>query len=72
MSAMEVEAKLSVIREIWPRFLYRDAILLEAHRQEEQLNKRSKWAEAFATLADKEDALSTLIEVSDVCETPRF
>mgnify|MGYP000111309734 CR=1 FL=1 len=64
MSETEVDSKLSVIQKMWQRFLYRDAILLEAQRQKEQFNKTSEWANAFATLIDDDDAFSTLIEVS--------
>ena len=64
MSETEVDSKLSVIQKMWPRFLYRDAILLEAQRQKEQFNKTSEWANAFGILIDDDDAFSTLIEVS--------
>ncbi|KAI5056841.1 hypothetical protein GOP47_0028659 [Adiantum capillus-veneris] len=58
----ELDMKLNAIQGLWQRFLYRDAILLEAQRQEEEFGKTSVWGKAFSTLQD-DDVLSTVLQV---------
>ncbi|EPS72577.1 hypothetical protein M569_02178, partial [Genlisea aurea] len=58
----EVEVKLSNVRKIWPRFLYRDSILLEAERQNNTIRLVEKWAKEFLELQG-DDVFATLMQI---------
>lgn len=58
----EIDSKLDAVQKLWPRFIYRDSILLEAERQQKEFNKTSEWGRAFSTIVD-DDAVSTFLQV---------
>lgn len=58
----EVEFRLSNVKKIWQRFLYRDAILLEAERQKTTFGFTEDWATTFLQLSE-DDVFTTFIQV---------
>ncbi|XP_041028569.1 uncharacterized protein LOC121268379 isoform X2 [Juglans microcarpa x Juglans regia] len=58
----EVEYKLANVRKIWPRFLYRDSIMLEAERQKTVFGRVEDWAVEFSQLIE-DDVFATFIQV---------
>ncbi|KAK1259684.1 putative glucuronoxylan glucuronosyltransferase F8H [Acorus gramineus] len=58
----QIEFMLSNVRNIWQRFLYRDAILLEAEREKKLFGRTYDWGEEISKLGD-DDVLSTFIQV---------
>ncbi|PON32049.1 Exostosin-like [Parasponia andersonii] len=58
----EVEFKLANVQKIWQRFLYRDAIMLEAERQNTAYGRMADWAVQFTQLAE-DDAFATFLQV---------
>ncbi|PON91690.1 Exostosin-like [Trema orientale] len=58
----EVEFKLANVQKIWQRFLYRDAIMLEAERQKTAYGRMADWAVQFSQLAE-DDAFATFLQV---------
>ncbi|PKA53601.1 putative glucuronoxylan glucuronosyltransferase F8H [Apostasia shenzhenica] len=58
----EVELMLANVRLIWQRFVYRDAILLEAQRQRKLFSDEEGWAVEFSKLGE-DDAFSTFVQI---------
>ncbi|KAM7271751.1 hypothetical protein ACFE04_030965 [Oxalis oulophora] len=58
----ELELRLSNVKKIWQRFLYRDSILLEAERQKSAYGRVEDWAIHFLELGE-DDAFTTIIQV---------
>ncbi|KAK1288944.1 putative glucuronoxylan glucuronosyltransferase F8H [Acorus calamus] len=58
----QIEFMLSNVRNIWQRFLYRDAILLEADRQKRLFGRANDWGIEFSKLVG-DDVFSTFIQV---------
>ncbi|EFJ05248.1 glycosyltransferase-like protein, partial [Selaginella moellendorffii] len=61
ISNAEVESKLEAVRGLWQRFVYRDAILLEARRQTKDWNHYQDWAQQYETLLE-DDVFATVIQ----------
>ncbi|EFJ04733.1 glycosyltransferase-like protein [Selaginella moellendorffii] len=61
ISNAEVESKLEAVRGLWQRFVYRDAILLEARRQKKDWNHYQDWAQQYETLLE-DDVFATVIQ----------
>ncbi|XP_050227450.1 uncharacterized protein LOC126677057 [Mercurialis annua] len=58
----EKEFKLKNVQKIWQRFLYRDAVLLEAKRQKDEFGREEDWAVEFLQLND-DDVFTTFIQI---------
>jgi len=58
----EIKFKLANVQKIWQRFLYRDAVLLEAERQKTSIGHVDDWAIEFLKLTE-DDVTATLIQV---------
>ncbi|WCJ33921.1 exostosin family protein [Euphorbia peplus] len=58
----EKEFRLSNVKKIWQRFLYRDAMLLEADRQKTIFGREEDWAAELSQLMD-DDVFSTFVQV---------
>ncbi|KDP26007.1 hypothetical protein JCGZ_21040 [Jatropha curcas] len=58
----EKEFKLENVKKIWQRFLYRDAVLLEAERQRTAYGRVEDWAAQFFQLIE-DDVFTTFVQV---------
>ncbi|XP_068643172.1 uncharacterized protein [Aristolochia californica] len=58
----EIEFMLAKVQKIWPRFLYRDSVLLEAERQKKLTGRLDDWAVEFFKLGE-DDVFATFIQV---------
>ncbi|KAL6506040.1 hypothetical protein OROHE_022759 [Orobanche hederae] len=58
----EVDFKLANVKKIWPRFLYRDSVMLEAERQNATVGLFGSWAVKFLEIKG-DDAFATLVQV---------
>lgn len=58
----EIEFKLSNVRKIWQRFMYREAVMLEAQRQKAIYGLQEDWADEYSQLID-DDAVATILQV---------
>ncbi|GAB2266985.1 hypothetical protein Dimus_001971 [Dionaea muscipula] len=58
----EVEFKLSNVKKIWQRFLYRDSILLEAERQRSAFGHVADWATELSQFTE-DDVFATFLQV---------
>ncbi|KAG9131462.1 hypothetical protein Leryth_015287 [Lithospermum erythrorhizon] len=58
----EVEFRLSNVRSIWQRFLYRDSFLLEAERQRSTFGHADDWAVKLSQLHE-DDVIATFIQI---------
>ncbi|XP_077214389.1 exostosin family protein [Tasmannia lanceolata] len=61
-SETEIEFMLANVCAIWQRFLYRDSVLLEAHRQKSLSGRVDDWAVEFSKL-EEDDVFATFIQV---------
>lgn len=50
------------MRKLWQRFIYRDAVMLEAQRQNAVYGLQEDWADEYSRLID-DDAVATVIQV---------
>ncbi|KAL6505992.1 hypothetical protein OROHE_022711 [Orobanche hederae] len=57
----EVDFKLANVKKIWPRFLYRDYVMLEAERQNATVGLFGSWAVKFSEIKG-DDAFATLVQ----------
>lgn len=58
----EIEFKLSNVRKIWQRFMYRETVMLEAQRQKASYGFQEDWADEFSQLID-DDVVATVLQV---------
>ncbi|KAJ4837513.1 hypothetical protein Tsubulata_037183 [Turnera subulata] len=58
----EIEYRLTNVKKIWQRFLYRDSMLLEAQRQRSAFGHVEDWAIQLLQLAE-DDVFTTFIQV---------
>ncbi|GJT73770.1 exostosin family protein [Tanacetum coccineum] len=58
----EVEFMLTSVKNIWQRYFYRDAIMLEAERQKSAYGYIKDWAETLSELSD-DDVFTTFIQI---------
>ncbi|KAL6596347.1 hypothetical protein ACP70R_047711 [Stipagrostis hirtigluma subsp. patula] len=54
---------LENVRKMWQRFFYRDAILLEAHRQRRLFSEEAPWSVEVSKLDNDDDVFATFIQV---------
>ncbi|EPS66816.1 hypothetical protein M569_07961, partial [Genlisea aurea] len=62
ISDAEIETKLSNVRKIFPRFLYRDSVMLEAARQKKLHGVVEDWAVQFSQIHG-DDVFATLMQI---------
>ncbi|KAK2995767.1 hypothetical protein RJ640_010743, partial [Escallonia rubra] len=62
INGTEIEFKLTNVKKIWQRFLYRDSMLLEAERQKSAFGHVEDWAVEFLQLSE-DDVFDTFIQV---------
>lgn len=53
---------LANVKNIWQRYLYRDAIMLEAERQKSAYGYIKDWAEKLSELSD-DDVFTTFVQI---------